>query len=65
MNPNDLAAADKNRRKALKTRAERRKFFEVTPSRASDNVPFENRRSNMFIIDLRLEKEFMLSSEFF
>ena len=58
MNPNNLAAG-KNYRKALKTRVER------APSGASDNVPFENRTSNTFIIDLRLEKEFMFSSESF
>ena len=62
MNPNNLAAAGKNYRKTLKTRVERAK---ITPSKESDNVPFENRTSNVFIIDLRLEKEFMFSSESF
>ena len=38
-------------------------LFEVTPTILSENFPLENRTSNMFIIDLYSEKEYMFLSE--
>ena len=59
--PNNFAGG-KNYRKALKMRAERAKIFlRSRPLERGTTSRLENRTSNMFIIDLRLEKEFMFS----
>ena len=57
--PNNFAGG-KNYRKALKMRTERAKIcLRSRPLERGATSSFENRTGNMFIIDLRLEKDFM------